>query len=152
MPPLPGSHRTGLLPPEHRGGASIWQATVSSRGGKISYNLVTEEDRRVLGSRIAPPGQEGLLQAAEGQGWRTAAGHGHRRDTQEWGDTAWLRHRGQYPQHDGNGQTSLTQIQTTEIKWLLKAPSCQPPNLAAFLPIMPLVLLEGVYGHLGCQT
>lgn len=41
---------------------------MSSRGRKIFSNLVTEEDGRALGRRIAPPQKEGLLQAGKGGG------------------------------------------------------------------------------------
>lgn len=50
---------------EHHRGVSIQQATVSSRGEKISYTLVSEKDRRTLGTR------------------------------QECGHTMWLPHKGQ---------------------------------------------------------
>lgn len=83
--PLAGCHWSGLMPPEHRREVSIWKDTVSSRGGKIPYNLVIEWE---LDSRIAPQDQEGLLQTGKGQGWRTTSVQG--RDRQVWGHTTWF--------------------------------------------------------------
>lgn len=49
---------------------------MSSRGGKISYNLVTEEDMRALRSRIAPPGQEGFSRLLRDKGGGPLLGTG----------------------------------------------------------------------------